>query len=298
MVKPRLPRALDGVAVAKGEDSVAGARRRIMVPPASPLGAPPARGDSGEGAWAASWAKRLGGRAESAHYLASVAAWRNAWRPAQVRVLLVAESHVAEAPGDVEVSVDPPKWAYRHLPTSFCRLVYCLGYGEPELCTPRPVNNDKGTIDFWDIFGAIAGGSQNAQPRKGSSTPLEHRLQWKLDVLTWLKQHGVWLVDACAAGVCISGGIRAVDGRAYGEMVRDSFSRFVWPSVFKEPKQQVWVIGAGVKKALAPIDPALARLGFHITGAINQPGDHDRDRYLSGLGKMVSSLRALVPERP
>jgi hypothetical protein len=212
-------------------------------------------------------------------------------------VLLVAESHVAEEPGDVEVSVEPPTWAHRHLPTSFCRLIYCLGYGEPDLCTPRPVNNDKGTIDFWDIFGAIAGGLQPTQPRKHSSTPTERRLQWKIDVLSWLKQHGVWLVDACVAGVCISGGKRAVEGGAYNAMVRESFSQFVWPSVFREPLQQVWVIGAGVKKALAPVKPALTRLGFRITGEINQPQDRDRDRYLSGLGKMVTSLREFVPER-
>jgi hypothetical protein len=92
------------------------------------------------------------------------------------------ESHVAEAPGDVGVSVALPAWAQRDLPASYCRLVYCLGYGEPSLCTPSPDRNAR-TWQFWDIFGAVAGGQQPKQPRRSSST-LRERLQWKLDVLS------------------------------------------------------------------------------------------------------------------
>ena len=109
---------------------------------------------SEESAWARSWATQLGGCAESAAYLASVAAWRNAWRPERVHALLIAESHAAEVPGDVGVSVALPDWTQRDLPTSYCRLIYCLGYGESEFCRPTPGRN-RGTPQFWDIFGAI-----------------------------------------------------------------------------------------------------------------------------------------------
>lgn len=112
--------------------------RRVQVQASASVERTPVEGDSAESAWARSWAARVGGRAESGAYLASVAAWRDAWRPAQVRVLLVAESHVAEKPGDIGVSVALPAWAQRDLPTSYCRLVYCLGYGESPLCTLPP----------------------------------------------------------------------------------------------------------------------------------------------------------------
>jgi len=275
--------------------------RRIKVPTAVPVGRAPLEADSKESVWARSRAAQLGGRAESATYLASVAAWRNAWRPEKVRVLLVAESHVAEEDGDVRVSVEPPTWAHRHLPTSFCRLVYCLGYGEPRLCTPEPVANATATWQFWDLFGAIAGGRQPMQPRKGSSPDAhadEHRLQWKLDVLSWLQRHGVWLVDACVAGIYLPGGERLASGSKYNKMVLESFVQFVLPSVSGEPLEQVWVIGSAVKKALAPVKEALPLMGIRVTGEINQPGDFERDRYLSGLGEMVNSLRKLVPPRP
>jgi hypothetical protein len=50
---------------------------------------------------------------ETARYLEAVAAWRAAWRPKRVRVLLVAESHVAEMPGDSTVVVRAQQWVNR-----------------------------------------------------------------------------------------------------------------------------------------------------------------------------------------
>lgn len=242
-----------------------------------------------EHAWARLWAARLGACAESDTYLASVAAWRNAWRPEQVRALLVAESHVAEAPGDVGVSVGLLGWMPRNFPTSYCRLIYCLGYGESELCTPSPGRN-RGTPQFWDIFGAIAGGYQLDQPRKSASTTYE-RLQWKIEVLSWLQRHGVWLVDACIAGVYRPGGERAASGAVYTKMVRESFNRFVWPSISNEPIQQVWVIGSGVSRALADHEVLRsARTIIQPQGDRKTPGRHRKE-----LGEMVTSLRQLVP---
>ncbi|MCA9572174.1 MAG: hypothetical protein KC656_30250, partial [Myxococcales bacterium] len=246
-------------------------------------------GDDPVHVWAAEWAGRTGGTAESAGYLASVSAWRDVWRPQEVRVLLVAESHVAEAPGDADIAVTVP--GLPQLPTAFCRLVYCLGYGESGLCRPGPESN-AGTRQYWDIFGAIAGGPYARQPRKRDST-LEERLRWKLDVLEWLRDHGVWLVDACVAGVYVPGGGRAASGHTYERMVRDSFTRHVWPMVADEPIQQTWIIGAGVHRALAG-HPALrtAHTIIQPQGDRASPGRHAQE--LAGL---VRAVRPLVPAR-
>jgi hypothetical protein len=256
--------------------------------PAPPLAVPVSQGPGIQG-WAAHWAARTGGVAESAAYLASVAAWRDAWRPEPVRALLVAESHVAEVAGDDRVRVQVP--GVPHLPASFCRLVYCLGYGESDLCRPSPAGNG-GTWQYWDIFGAIAGGVTPKQPRKGESR-LEDRLRWKLEVLRWLRDHGVWLVDACVAGVYRPGGERAVSGRTYDEMVRESFEQFVWPSVAAEPIEQVWVIGESVRGALrGHPSQRSARSIAQPQGDRSSPGRHARE-----LAEMVDVLRSIVPER-
>lgn len=241
--------------------------------------------------WAEAWARRLGGRAESAGYLASVEDWRNTWRPERVRVLLIAESHVAEEPGDSHVQVRVPGRAGGALPRSFCRLVYCLGYGESELCKPRPRRN-PGTWQFWDIFGAIAGGPAPLQPRKSSST-LGARLAWKLDVLRWLQRHGVWLVDACVAGVYRPGGSRAVSGVDYDRMVRESFERFVWPGVSAESPEVVGIIGAGVQRALAHHEATRGAI------TVVQPqGDRGSGRHARELAELAAEARRAVPPRP
>ena len=107
--------------------------------------------------WLREWFKTLGA-AESSEYLARIGQWRDAWRPQRVRALLVAESHVAEHPGDrdVHVVLPPGVASSAQMPGGFCRLVYCLGYGESAICDPPPVKN-PGTWLFWDLFGAIAG---------------------------------------------------------------------------------------------------------------------------------------------
>jgi hypothetical protein len=76
----------------------------------------------------------------------------------------------------------------------------------------------------------------------------------------------VWLLDACVAGVYRPGGGRAVAGADYERMLRDSFEQFVWPSVAREPIEQVWVIGGGVSRALA------GHLSMRTARTIIQPG--------------------------
>ena len=54
--------------------------------------APPEEQPASFQEWAAVWYARLGARQESASYLRAVAAWRDAWRPERVRLVLLAES--------------------------------------------------------------------------------------------------------------------------------------------------------------------------------------------------------------
>ena len=239
---------------------------------------------SAEYEWVQWWALKAGAEPESRAYINAVRDWRLVWRPARVLKLLVAESHVAEHPGDDRVRVAAAPF-FAGVPDLFVRLVYCLGYGESWLCGPAPKKNG-GTWQFWDIFGAIVGGLENRMPRVRRRADRSRRLSWKLDVLRQLKDRGIWLVDASVLGIYSPGGGRRFAGNMYREMIRDSYARFVWPCVKSEPLKQVWTIGRGVGEALRGLD------GIDAARTISQPQDRDRDRYFSDLERMVSGLCA------
>jgi len=74
-----------------------------------------------------------GWKLESASVLRAVAAHREYWRPEEVRVLLLAESHVLTHDHELEAQVRLDAYGHSDAPTEFVRLVYCLGYGERDL---------------------------------------------------------------------------------------------------------------------------------------------------------------------
>jgi hypothetical protein len=232
--------------------------------------------------WAGYWARHTSTAPESPTYLHAVRAWRNVWRPKQTRVLLIAESHVAEQPGDHAVRVRLPFTIPERLPDRYVRLVYCLGYGENELCQPVPDKNG-GTWQYWDILGQIAHGLGHLQPRKPAS--LSHRLEWKLSVLHKLRETGVWLVDASVIALYVPSGGRRYSAEIYTRVVRDSFKRFVLPEIGSDEIRQAWVIGHGVGRALA----GLPLIDF--SRVISQPQDRDAGRYRSGLARLVHAIR-------
>lgn len=235
--------------------------------------------------WVKSCASRAGVEAESAAYLNAVRHWRQTWRPNRVTVLLVAESHVAEHPGDNETRVQTD-----HLPANvsdrFVRLVYCLGYGESWLCDPTPQKNG-GTWQFWDLFGALVGGLDNKMPRVRRRPERPSRLAWKLATLDELKARGIWLVDASIVAFYAPGGRRPFRGPAYRDMLRYSFRRFVWPEVADEPLKQVWTIGRGVGEALEGIE------GIDTSRIVSQPQDRDGARYFTDLERMVKCVQGV-----
>ena len=221
---------------------------------------------------------------ESTRYRKQVFHWRNAFRPRRVQVLLVAESHVAEQSGDTSVKVAIPHGILNNafVPNGFCRLVYCLGYGESELCGPKPQSN-PGTIQFWDLFGA-AGFERSLERRcpRRKGTAISERLAWKQRVLGVLAKKGVWLEDASVIGL-YSSGRRLTRGARYRQLIRESFERCVWPAVASDTPT-VWVIGRGVGKALSSL-PMIS-----TARVISQPQDRDVARYRSDLQRMVTEI--------
>lgn len=209
--------------------------------------------------------------------------------PRRVRILLVAESHVAEQAGDVQTKVQLPPGIQSpvQVPDGFCRLVYCLGYGESEICKPDKTSSNRGTWQFWDILGSIAACCNSSlfpeMPRRTKSG-LHLRLSWKIQVLDTLRRVGVWLEDASVVALYAPGGVRLRKDTSYGSTVRDSFERFVWPRVARDQPEQVWVIGRGVGRALRGL-PMIRE-----DRIISQPQDRDAARFKGGIARLLQSL--------
>jgi hypothetical protein len=191
--------------------------------------------------WAAIWSTYAGVPVESPDYLSRIDAWRNAWRPGRVRFLLVAESHMGELEGDLAVHVIVPPEVNTVLPEGYCRLVYCLGYGENKLCNPSATKN-AGTWQYWEIFGTVAWGWDRRTPPSAQ----RERLDWKFETLNRLSAMGVWLVDASKAACSDADRGRRFGPRDYRLVVRESWCRFVWPSLDGEAPESIWIIGRGV----------------------------------------------------
>jgi hypothetical protein len=254
-----------------------------MIPAVTP------RSIQGWEGWATDTARALGVPSESLEYLLRIRNWRAIWRPDRVRVLLVAESHVVEQPGDIHCYVRLPESVKSPVlvPDGFCRLVYCLGYGESAICRPNQPSSNGGTWQFWDIFGSIATcyepSLEPQMPRRGNSD-LHYRLWWKVTVLETLRRAGVWLEDASVIGLYSAGGDRLAHGSAYTRIVRASFESFVWPEVAKDQPEQVWIIGRGVGGALRGL-PMIQE--SHI---ISQPQDRNAERRTRDIARLLHSL--------
>jgi hypothetical protein len=128
-----------------------------------------------------------------------VEAHRWAWKPPRPRLILVAESHVFTTLAELAVKyVNPP--GAQHAPSNYVRLVYCLGYGEADLCPELK----GGTPQYWSIFGSLVGTS----PKHSQGAARSDRLQSKVDTLIRMRDRGTWLLDASLHGIYMSKGER------------------------------------------------------------------------------------------
>jgi hypothetical protein len=144
--------------------------------------------------------------AENPDVAIAVEGHRWAWKPSNVRILLVAESHVYTSADDMRLRVQTGSLPLeaRHAPAEFVRLVYCLGYGETWLLNAKPQLANSGTWQFWNLFGRIAGTGRQPTQTAGRSA----RLAWKLATLRRLQERGVWLLDSSLHGIYAPGAKR------------------------------------------------------------------------------------------
>lgn len=139
---------------------------------------------------------RLPWGTESAAVLAAVAAHRAYWRPPEVRLLVLSESHVMTRETELEAQVPLEVFGHPRAPRAFVRMLYCLGYGERDLVQGRAYPN-WGSPQFWKLLAAGVDPALAPQVVERTAPELLGRIAAKLKVLEGLKARGVWLLDAC-----------------------------------------------------------------------------------------------------
>lgn len=170
--------------------------------------------------------------------------WRVAWKPPRVRLLLLAESHMATAAAELACRLRLPAGLDWPGPAGFVRHIYCPAYGEPALVPDLPVAN-AGTGQFWRLFAAIEG---SPPPTRAALPDLGARLAAKVALLHRLKARGIWLTDAALAAVAGPGGIRAAP-RPYAAALRQGWLHHGVALPSLRPAH-VLVIGLGVARIL------------------------------------------------
>jgi len=132
---------------------------------------------------------------EAAEMLAAVAAHRDYWRPSEVRVLLLAESHVMTTWQEFTARVPLARFGHPQAPPEFVRLVYCLGYGERN-AVQGGASKNIGTPQFWKILAACVGDLDGGSVLRRGESDWVRRVARKIALLERLKRRGVWLLDA------------------------------------------------------------------------------------------------------
>ena len=195
--------------------------------------------------------------------------YRRSWRPKKTRLVLLAESHVfttQEEFGRVLGGTGTISGQTSH----FVRFVYCLGYGENRLLN-TPVKTNPGTWQFRKIFyscvNTIVSNSDFA-PIVKSGTDFPTRVKNKLNVLSALREVGVWLVDASIAAVYRPGRGQRTPDRVLTEVLRNSWRRYTRTTVESEKPEGVLCIGMKVRRSLRGL---IEELGIPV-GAVPQPG--------------------------
>jgi hypothetical protein len=223
-------------------------------------------------------------------------ACRQAWRPERLRVLLLAESHIATSAADLACRVALPPGLEWPGPQGFVRHIYCAGYGEPDLIerAPSPLLASEapsprgGTPQFWRLMAAAEGASGPAWPsiaRRG--TGLAARLAGKAALLHRLCARGVWLTDASLVALAVPALRRHGGGALDALALRESWRLYHTALLPALAPAHVAVIGLGVARTLATeLDRAFPRRW----SALRQPNGARAARHANEIWTALASI--------
>ncbi len=187
----------------------------------------------------------------------SVDEHRNFWKPQDVRILLLAESHVYTLFNEYETYLNYDGFSQLDgCPTNYVRLVYCLGYGENNLIN---LDNNRGTPPYWKIFISCLYGNNRSEFDKLQRTTknFKQRLQNKIFLLEKLKENGIWLLDASI--VALYKNVKKPDKKTMHGIITTCWDQYVSCVISDIKPEKIIVIG---KDVLEPLDLKIKKMGI------------------------------------
>ena len=214
----------------------------------------------------------LGSDAEPFESVELVEQYRQFWRPDNVRVVILAESHVFTSNSDREYRIREIDGLSGY-PTQYARFVYCLAYGENSLTegSSHPCIRD-GTPQFWKIFFSCENeisSKESFAPILKDKNPTEQRIRNKVELLKSLQTHGVWLVDVSIMALYKNG--NKPSKTVMNKVIQYSWSGYTRSVIEKAKPDYVIVVGKGVEKV---IKLELEEIMSQNYSVIDQPNAH------------------------
>lgn len=158
---------------------------------------------------------------------------RQFWKPADLKLVLVAESHVYTDATDLRCRIARTRLpvAAAEAPLQFVRLIYCLAYGDNRLLEENraPIQPNNRETPFWSLFADCA----------RIKVPTKIATSWKVEVLMELQRRGIWLADA-SIHACMNPRFKRY--RSYGERrVREKRRNVEWfRELYRDVLQASW----------------------------------------------------------
>jgi len=182
--------------------------------------------------------------------------YRQLWKPDEINVILLAESHVFTNGQDHKIGCASSilHEIIPNYPLCFVRFVYCLGYGEDELLTAKiKGRKNTGTPQYWKIFSSCVAENQNDLGfhaiLKTKTPSLIQRLRNKVKVLQKMRGQGVWLLDASIVGLYGSG---KKDQKFIERTMEVCWWNHVANAISESNLKHIIIIGKGVGDILYP----------------------------------------------
>lgn len=212
----------------------------------------------------------LGENIEPYKSIELVEKYRQYWKPENVRVLLLAESHVFTTDLDRTIKI-PNIPGLNDYPEEYAKFVYCVGYGERNLTNNHAHPKRDGTPQFWKIFYSCNNniyGNSDFQPIL-ATTNYEQRMRNKIKLLKNLKKRGVWLVDSSIVALYDDG--KKPGHNKISSAIRTSWNSYIGRVVEECNPEHVIVIGKGVANI---IENEMRKLIGSKYSVIAQPNAH------------------------
>jgi len=207
----------------------------------------------------------------------AVEEYRQYWKPKNIKIILLAESHVYTTLEDFQNIFESPPSILPNYPKNYVRFIYCINYGASNT-GQRNSHNKWGTPQFWKIFFSTL-----KHITKNSDFSPTKSFDNKLKILKEMKEKGIWLVDASISGLYVPGGSKP-NSKKVKEAILCSWEGFVKNVIEECQPEKLIIIGKTVWKTMYPILPSNLRAKADW---IYQPNAHlSGDEHINNFQKL------------